>query len=122
VSWGSLEHAAIPVERLQNSQAGVCRHWCHDYSELEVLRPGSYRSLQRNRNIFSVASAGCPIFSERAAPRWLWTTSMLLFLGAVHLAMVSLRNRESDVAGWRCELDDVTRFPSSAFARHGCFP
>jgi myxalamid-type polyketide synthase MxaB len=100
VSWEALEHAAMPVERLQNSQVGVfVGVGATDYSDLGVLRgPDAIDPYNGTGASFSVASGRLSYLLGVRGPSLALDTACSSSLAAVHLAVVSLRSRESDVA------------------------
>jgi myxalamid-type polyketide synthase MxaB len=100
VSWEALERAAVPPERLQNSQVGVfVGVGATDYSELEVLLgPAAIDPYNGTGTSFSVASGRLSYLLGVRGPSLSLDTACSSSLAAVHLAVLSLRNRESDIA------------------------
>jgi myxalamid-type polyketide synthase MxaB len=100
VSWEALEHAAVPVERLQNAQVGTfVGIGATDYSELEVLQgPAAIDPYNGTGTSFSVAAGRLSYLLGVRGPSVALDTACSSSLAAVHLAVVSLRNRESDLA------------------------
>jgi acyl transferase domain-containing protein len=100
VSWEALENAAIAVERLQNCQVGVfVGVGATDYSELEVLQgPAAINAYNGTGTSFSVASDRLSYLLGVRGPSLALDTACSSSLASVHLAVVSLRNRESDIA------------------------
>jgi myxalamid-type polyketide synthase MxaB len=100
VSWEALEHAAVTLERLQNSQVGVfIGIGATDYTEREVLQgPATIDPYNGTGTAFSVAPGRLSYLLGVRGPSLALDTACSSSLVAVHLAVVSLRNRESDIA------------------------
>jgi myxalamid-type polyketide synthase MxaB len=100
VSWEALENAAVAPERLQNGSVGVfVGIGATDYSELEVLQgPAAIDPYNGTGTSFSVASGRLSYLLGVRGPSLALDTACSSSLTAVHLAVVSLRNRESDIA------------------------
>jgi myxalamid-type polyketide synthase MxaB len=100
VSWEALENAATPVDRLQNSQVGVfVGIGATDYSEVEVLQgPETIDPYNGTGQSFCVAAGRLSYALGVRGPCMALDTACSTSLVAVHLAVVSLRNRESAIA------------------------
>jgi myxalamid-type polyketide synthase MxaB len=100
VSWEALEHAGIPVERLQNGPVGVfVGIGATDYSELEVLQGAvAIDAYNGTGTSFSVASGRLSYLLGVRGPSLALDTACSSSLAAVHLAVASLRRRESHIA------------------------
>jgi myxalamid-type polyketide synthase MxaB len=100
VSWEALENAATPVDRLQNSQVGVfVGIGATDYSEVEVLQgPETIDPYNGTGQSFCVAAGRLSYALGVRGPCMALDTACSTSLVAVHLAVVSLRNRESTIA------------------------
>jgi myxalamid-type polyketide synthase MxaB len=100
VTWEALENAGTAVERLQNSQVGVfVGIGATDYSEVEVLQgPETIDPYNGTGQSFCVAAGRLSYALGVRGPCMALDTACSTSLVAVHLAVVSLRNRESDIA------------------------
>jgi myxalamid-type polyketide synthase MxaB len=100
VSWEALENAATPVEHLQAAQVGVfIGIGATDYSEVEVLQgPAAIDPYNGTGTSFSVGPGRLSYLLGVRGPSLAVDTACSSSLAAVHLAVVSLRNRESDIA------------------------
>jgi myxalamid-type polyketide synthase MxaB len=100
VSREALENAAVAPEFLQNSPVGVfVGIGALDYSELEVIQgPRAIGPYNGTGTSHCVASGRLSYLLGVRGPSLSVDTACSSSLAAVHLAVVSLRNRESDVA------------------------
>jgi myxalamid-type polyketide synthase MxaB len=100
VSREALENAAVALELLQNSAVGVfVGIGALDYSELEVIQgPRAIGPYNGTGTSHCVASGRLSYLLGVRGPSLSVDTACSSSLAAVHLAVVSLRNRESDVA------------------------
>jgi myxalamid-type polyketide synthase MxaB len=100
VSWEALESAAVVPERLPNSKVGVfVGVGATDYSELMVMQgPMAIDPYNGTGTAFSVSSGRLSYLLGVQGPSLALDTACSSSLAAVHLAVLSLRNRESDLA------------------------
>jgi myxalamid-type polyketide synthase MxaB len=100
VSWEALENAALPPEHLQAAQVGVfVGIGATDYTEVEVQQgPESIDPYNGTGTSFSVAPGRLSYLLGVRGPSLALDTACSSSLAAVHLSVVSLRSRESDVA------------------------
>lgn len=100
VTWEALENAGTPVERLQNCQVGVFMGvGATDYSEVEVLLgPDTIDPYNGTGQSFCVAAGRLSYLLGVRGPCLALDTACSSSLVAAHLAVLSLRNRESSIA------------------------
>jgi myxalamid-type polyketide synthase MxaB len=100
VSWEALENAAVAPERLQNARVGLfVGAGATDYCELMVMQgPAAIDPYNGTGTAFSISSGRLSYFLGVQGPSIALDTACSSSLAAVHLAVVSLRNRESDLA------------------------
>jgi 3-oxoacyl-[acyl-carrier-protein] synthase II len=100
VSWEALENAAIPAEELQGSATGVFIGICGtDYwHQLLSRNPTQIDAYLTTGNTHSLASGRLSHFYGLTAPSISVDTACSSSLVAVHLAIKSLRDRESNLA------------------------
>jgi myxalamid-type polyketide synthase MxaB len=100
ISWQALENAGAAPERLVNRQVGVfVGIGATDYSELEVMQgTGAIDPYNGTGGSFSVAAGRLSYFLGVRGPSVAMDTACSSSLTAVHLAVNSLRNGESEVA------------------------
>src|SRR5258708_4673914 len=99
VSWQALENAGVAPERLSNRQVGVfVGIGATDYNELEALQgAGVIDPYKGTGGSNSVAAGRLSYFLGVRGPSIAVDTACSSSLAAVHLAVGSLRNGESDV-------------------------
>jgi acyl transferase domain-containing protein/thioesterase domain-containing protein len=118
VSWEALENAALVPSRLMGSQTGVFMGICgNDY--LNVLfknKPADIDAYLSSGNAHSMASGRLSYFLGLQGPNLAVDTACSSSLVAVHLAVMSLRNRESNLA----LAGGVNRILSPEFSIHFC--
>jgi myxalamid-type polyketide synthase MxaB len=100
VSWEALESAAVVPERLQNGRVGMfVGVGATDYSELMVMQgAAAIDPYNGTGTAFSVSSGRLSYVLGVRGPSLALDTACSSSLAAVHLAVGSLRNRESDLA------------------------
>jgi 3-oxoacyl-[acyl-carrier-protein] synthase II len=100
VSWEALENAGIPAEELQGSATGVFIGICGtDYwHQLLSRNPTQIDAYLTIGNTHSLASGRLSHFYGLTAPSISIDTACSSSLVAVHLAIKSLRDRESNLA------------------------
>jgi myxalamid-type polyketide synthase MxaB len=100
VTWEALETAAVVPERLQNGRVGLfVGAGATDYCELMVMQgPTAIDPYNGTGSAFSVNSGRLSYFLGVQGPSLSLDTACSSSLAAVHLAVLSLRNRESDLA------------------------
>ncbi|WP_144864093.1 type I polyketide synthase [Hyella patelloides] len=100
VSWEALENAAIPAEELKGTATGVFIGICGtDYwHQLLNRNPNQIDAYLTTGNTHSLASGRLSHFYGLTAPSISLDTACSSSLVAVHLAIKSLRDRESNLA------------------------
>ena len=100
VSWEALENAGIPAEDLKGSATGVFIGICGtDYwHQLLNRNPNEIDAYLTTGNTHSLASGRLSHFYGTTAPSISLDTASSSSLVAVHLAIKSLRDRESNLA------------------------
>jgi myxalamid-type polyketide synthase MxaB len=100
VSWEALESAAVAPERLPDGRVGVfVGVGATDYSERMVMQgPTAIDPYNGTGTAFSVSSGRLSYLLGVRGPSFALDTACSSSLTAVHLAVASLRNRESDLA------------------------
>lgn len=100
VSWEALENAGIPTEAIKGSATGVFIGICGtDYwHQLLSRNPNQIDAYLTTGNTHSLASGRLSHFYGLTAPSISLDTACSSSLVAVHLAIKSLRDRESNLA------------------------
>ena len=100
VSWEALENSAIPPESLQGSATGIYLGICGiDYwHQLLRRNPSEIDAYLTTGNTHSLASGRLAHFYGTTAPSISLDTACSGSLVALHLAIKSLRDRESNLA------------------------
>ena len=99
IAWRALENAGAPPERLSNRRVGVfVGVGASDYSELSVKQGvGSIDPFNGTGSSHSVAAGRLSYFLGVRGPSLAVDTACSSSLAAVHLAVTSLREGESDL-------------------------
>ena len=99
VSWEALENAGQAVDQLAGSRSGVfIGISSYDYSHIQYRDPKSIDAYAGTGNAHSIAANRLSYALDFRGPSLAVDTACSSALVAVHLAMQSLRNGESDLA------------------------
>ncbi len=99
VTWGALENAGIPIERLHGSSTGVFLGISNsDYARLLFDEPAQIDHYASSGSALSVAAGRLSYVLGLHGPALSIDTACSSSLAAVHLAVESLRRRECGLA------------------------